>query len=153
MWSGAPGEGERRHLSVMFCDLVDSTALGQRLDPEDLHEIIHTYQTRLNPAIEAYEGHVAQYLGDGLLVYFGYPTAHEDDAERSIRAGLAILDVMEALNPDRWAPAHLARMRLLAVPRRSRRALEPRHHGARASSCPTRAGSMASAARRAARWA
>ncbi len=97
---GAPGEGERRHLSVMFCDLVDSTALGQRLDPEELHEIIHTYQTRLNPAIEAYEGHVAQYLGDGILVYFGYPTAHEDDAERSIRAGLAILDAMEALNRE-----------------------------------------------------
>ena len=73
----------------MFCDLVDSTALSSRLDPEDLREVVRAYQTTCgggDPALDG--GHIAQYLGDGLLVYFGYPQAHEDDAHRAVRAGL-----------------------------------------------------------------
>jgi len=82
---------ERRQLTVMFCDLVASTALGARLDAEDLREVVTQYYEAATRAVERYEGHVANYLGDGLLIYFGYPRAHEDDAERAIRAGLDIL--------------------------------------------------------------
>lgn len=82
----------------MFCDLVGSTALSQRLDPEDLRRTVLTYQESASEIIKGFEGHVAQYLGDGLLVYFGYPVAHEDDAERAIRAALAMLDALPALN-------------------------------------------------------
>src|SRR5262245_60310295 len=89
---------ERRQLTVMFCDLVDSTALSSRLDPEDLREVVRAYQTACEEVIQRYGGHIAQYLGDGLLVYFGYPQAHEDDAPRAVRAGLGILDVLVALN-------------------------------------------------------
>ena len=74
--------GERRQLTVMFCDLVGSTPLSARLDPEDLREVVRNYQATCAEVIHRYEGHIAQYLGDGLLVYFGYPTAHEDDAAR-----------------------------------------------------------------------
>ena len=66
-------EGERRQLTVMFCDLVGSTALSEQLDPEDLHAIVRAYQNACRQVIERYEGHIAQYLGDGILVYFGYP--------------------------------------------------------------------------------
>ena len=81
--------GERRQLTVMFCDLVGSTALSEQLDPEELQTVVRTYQEVSAQVIERYEGYIAQYLGDGLLVYFGYPAAHEDDAARAIRAGLA----------------------------------------------------------------
>src|SRR5262245_26744644 len=91
-------EPERRQLTVMFCDLVDSTSLASRLDPEDLREVIGAYQTDCAEAIERFEGHVAQYLGDGLLVYFGYPQAHEDDARRAIRAALEIVEATERLD-------------------------------------------------------
>ena len=96
----APGssDAERRQLTVMFCDLVDSTALSSRLDPEDLREVVRAYQTTCEEVIQRYGGHIAQYLGDGLLVYFGYPQAHEDDAHRAVRAGLGILDALVALN-------------------------------------------------------
>lgn len=87
-------EGERRQLTVMFCDLVGSTALSEQLDPEDLQTVVRTYQEVSAQVIERYEGHIAQYLGDGVLVYFGYPTAHEDDASRSIHAGLEILSAL-----------------------------------------------------------
>ena len=86
--------GERRHLTVMFCDLVGSTALSEQLDPEDLQSLVRTYQQVSAQVIERYEGYIAQYLGDGLLIYFGYPAAHEDDAARSIRAGLEILEAL-----------------------------------------------------------
>lgn len=76
--------GERRQLTVMFCDLVGSTALSEQLDPEELQTVVRTYQEVSAAVIERYEGYIAQYLGDGLLVYFGYPAAHEDDAARSI---------------------------------------------------------------------
>jgi len=84
-------QAERRRLTVMFCDLVGSTALAERLDPEELREMMHAYQGACSEAIARFEGHVAQYLGDGLMVYFGWPTAHEDDVERAARAALAII--------------------------------------------------------------
>ena len=80
--------GERRQLSVMFCDLVGSTALSGRVDPEELQEIISNYHNACANVIERFNGYVAKYLGDGLLVYFGYPVAHEDDARRAVRAAL-----------------------------------------------------------------
>ena len=92
------GQGERRHLTVMFCDLFGSTALSQQLDAETYREIVRAYQARGAEAIERYEGHVVQYLGDGLLVYFGYPQAHEDDAERAVRAGRDVLRDLEMLS-------------------------------------------------------
>ena len=92
-------DAERRQLTVMFCDIVDSTALSEKLDPEDLRELIRRYQETCNKVIDRFEGHVAQYLGDGLLVYFGYPQAHEDDAQRAARTGLAIVEAVSRLNP------------------------------------------------------
>src|SRR6185369_4938927 len=89
---------ERRQLTVMFCDLVDSTALSAQLDPEDLREVIRQYQETCTTVIQRYEGYIAQHLGDGLLVYFGYPVAHEDDARRAVRAGLEILAGLPPLN-------------------------------------------------------
>src|SRR5262249_18887055 len=83
----APADAERRQLTVLFCDLVDSTALSSQLDPEDLREVVRAYQDTCAKVIARFEGHIAQYLGDGLLVYFGYPQAHEDDAQRAVRAG------------------------------------------------------------------
>jgi len=92
--------GERRQITVMFCDLVDSTVLGQRLDPEELQRVIRAYQDACAQVVRRYEGHLAQYAGDGLLVYFGYPHAHEDDAERALQAGLAIVDAIARVNTD-----------------------------------------------------
>jgi class 3 adenylate cyclase/predicted ATPase len=89
---------ERRQLTVMFCDLVDSTRLAGQLDPEDLREVVLAYQATCVEVLQRFDGHVAQYLGDGLLVYFGYPQAHEDDAQRAVRTGLSILDAMGTLN-------------------------------------------------------
>ncbi len=90
--------GERRQLTVMFCDLVGSTALSERLDPEELREVVQAYQEMCATAIARFEGHLAKYLGDGVLVYFGYPLAHEDDAQRAVRAGLEILTSLPQLN-------------------------------------------------------
>ena len=90
--------GERRQLTVMFCDLVDSTALSGRLDPEDLRNVVRAYQDTAAAVINRYEGHIAQYLGDGLLIYFGHPVAHEDDARRAVLTGLEIIEEMAALN-------------------------------------------------------
>jgi class 3 adenylate cyclase/predicted ATPase len=91
-------EAERRQLTVMFCDLVGSTDLSVRLDPEDLREVVRAYQEMAAEVIQRYEGHIAQYLGDGLLVYFGYPLAHEDDAQRAVYAGLGISEAIATLN-------------------------------------------------------
>lgn len=85
------GDAERRHLTVMFVDLVGSTALSGRLDPEEMREAITLYQNAVAGAVTRFDGHVAKFMGDGVLCYFGWPVAHEDDAERSIRAGLAIV--------------------------------------------------------------
>lgn len=81
----------------MFCDLVGSTALSEQLDPEELREVVRAYQETCTEVIRRYDGHIAQHLGDGLLVYFGYPLAHEDDAARAARTGLGILEVVRAL--------------------------------------------------------
>ena len=97
-------EAERRQITVMFCDLVGSTALSEQLDPEDLRGLMQAYQQAAGAVIERYGGHVAQYLGDGLMTYFGWPRAHEDDAERAVRAGLEIVEAVKAVE----APAPLA---------------------------------------------
>ncbi len=91
-------EAERRQLTVMFCDLVGSTDLSGRLDPEDLREVVRAYQETAAEVIERYEGHIAQYLGDGLLIYFGFPVAHEDDAQRAVHTGLGIVEAMVSRN-------------------------------------------------------
>ena len=99
--------GERRQLTVMFCDLVGSTALSEHLDPEELQTVVQTYQEVSAQVIERYEGYIAQYLGDGLLVYFGYPAAHEDDAARAIRAGLEIVTALEQARSQFPQPVHV----------------------------------------------
>ena len=88
---------ERRQLTVLFCDLVGSTALAARLDPEDLREIIGVYHRCVADTVARFGGFVAKYMGDGVLVYFGYPQAHEDDAEQAVRAGLAVADAVGRL--------------------------------------------------------
>ncbi len=92
--------GERRQLTVMFCDLEGSTALSQRLDPEDLRDILRSYYDAVSRSVSALDGHVSQYLGDGALVFFGYPHAHEDDPQRAVWAGLALLTEVSVLNED-----------------------------------------------------
>ena len=92
-----PRPAERRQITVMFCDLVDSTKLASGLDPEDFKAIMHAYQRACGAVVERYGGHVSQYHGDGLEVYFGYPVAHEDDAERAVRAGLAVIEAVTAI--------------------------------------------------------
>jgi class 3 adenylate cyclase/predicted ATPase len=91
-------EAERRQLTVLFCDLVGSTPLSGQLDPEDLRAVVRAYQEAAAEVIRQYEGHIAQYLGDGLLVYFGYPTAHEDDPRRAVHTGLGIVQAIATLN-------------------------------------------------------
>jgi class 3 adenylate cyclase/predicted ATPase len=91
-------DAERRQLTVLFCDLADSTRLARQLDPEDLREVMQAYQATCVDVIQRFAGHVAQYLGDGLLVYFGYPQAHEDEVQRAVRTGLGMLEAMGTLN-------------------------------------------------------
>src|SRR5712691_3426990 len=97
---GAPAQAdaERRQLTVMFCDLVGSTELSARLDPEDLREIIAAYHRTVADVVRGFDGFVAKYMGDGVLIYFGYPRAHEDDAERAVRAGLGMIDAVGRLD-------------------------------------------------------
>jgi class 3 adenylate cyclase len=94
----APAHAERRQLTVMFCDLVGSTELSARLDPEDLREVIAAYHRVVADVVRSFDGFVAKYMGDGVLVYFGYPRAHEDDAERAVRAGLDVIDTVGRLD-------------------------------------------------------
>src|SRR6516164_9626152 len=91
-------EAERRQLTVMFCDLVDSTKLSSQLDPEEYREVVRVYQKVCSEGITRFDGHIAQLLGDGLLIYFGYPYAHEDDAQRAVRTGLGMLAALGDLN-------------------------------------------------------
>src|SRR6266699_3546235 len=91
-------EAERRQLTVMFCDLVDSTPLSGQLDPEDYRDMVRAYHNVCTEVIQRYEGHIAQLLGDGLLIYFGYPHAHEDDAQRAVRAGLGMVEAIATLH-------------------------------------------------------
>ena len=88
---------ERRQVTVMFSDLVGSTALSARMDPEDLREVISAYQKCVAETVQRFGGFVAKYMGDGVLIYFGYPQAHEDDAERAVRAGLELVAAVGAL--------------------------------------------------------
>ena len=88
---------ERRHVTVMFSDLVGFTALSGRIDPEDLREVISAYQKCVADTVQRFGGFVAKYMGDGVLVYFGYPQAHEDDAERAVRAGLELIQAVSGL--------------------------------------------------------
>jgi class 3 adenylate cyclase len=94
----AQDTAERRQVTVMFSDLVGSTALSARMDPEDLREVISAYQKRVAETVQRFGGFVAKYMGDGVLVYFGYPQAHEDDAERAVRAGLELIQAVGGLN-------------------------------------------------------
>ena len=96
--AGTQNTARLRHMTVMFCDLVDSTPLAGLLGPEDFREILSGYQHACVRAIERFDGHTAKYVGDGLVAYFGYPRAHEDDAQRAVHAGLDILDEVVALN-------------------------------------------------------
>ncbi len=93
----APAQGERRRVTVLFCDLVGSTALSARLDPEDMSELLRAYQNCCAETIARWDGYLARYLGDGVLAYFGWPRAHEDDAERAVRAGLALVETVPML--------------------------------------------------------
>ncbi len=103
-------QGERRHLTVLFCDLVGSTEIASHLDPEEWREIVAGYHRAAAQAIERFGGHVAQYLGDGVMAFFGYPEAHDNDAERSARAGLPILDALSKLNEHATQPKLSARV-------------------------------------------
>jgi class 3 adenylate cyclase len=109
----ASPEAERRHLTVLFCDLVNSTTLAGHLDPEDYREVVRAYHQACTAVMHQYDGYIAQYLGDGVLVYFGYPLAHEDDAQRAVRAGLGMLRAMDPLNtqltlsPEDWLAVQL----------------------------------------------
>jgi len=94
---GAVSIGERRQLTVMFCDLVGSTALSTQLDPEELHGLITTYRNTCCEVVARYGGHVAQYLGDGLMIYFGWPVAHEDAAERGVRSALEMVQAVKSI--------------------------------------------------------
>jgi class 3 adenylate cyclase len=94
----APADAERRQLTVMFCDLVGSTALSTRFDPEDLRVVISAYHRAVAESVTQFDGFVAKYMGDGVLAYFGYPRAHEDDAERAVRAGLGAIDAVGRLD-------------------------------------------------------
>jgi class 3 adenylate cyclase len=97
-------DAERRQLTVLFCDLVGSTQLSGQLDPEDLRVVVRAYQEAAAEVIQHYAGHIAQYLGDGLLVYFGYPTAHEDDARRAVHTGMGMVQAIATLNTRLAAP-------------------------------------------------
>ena len=99
----APAEAERRHLTVMFCDLIGSTALSARLDPEELREVIGAYHRAVAEIVAGFDGFVSRYMGDGVLIYFGYPQAHEDDAERAVRAGLEL--VVASVRSSRTLPS------------------------------------------------
>ena len=91
-------DGERRQLSVMFCDLVDATMLSGQVDPEEYREILRAYQSTCAEVIHQFSGFIAQHLGDALLVYFGYPQTHEDEAQRAIYVGLGMLEAVQTLN-------------------------------------------------------
>ena len=97
-------EAERRPLTVLFCDLVDSTRLASHLDPEDLRDVVRAYHQTCAAVIQRFDGYVAQYLGDGVLVYFGYPVAHEDDAQRAVWTGLGILEALAPLTAQLRCP-------------------------------------------------
>jgi Double zinc ribbon/Adenylate and Guanylate cyclase catalytic domain len=103
----ASAGGERRHLTVLFCDLVGSTEIAARLDPEEWRETVAGYHRAAAEAATRYGGHVAKYLGDGVMAFFGYPEAHDNDAEREARAGLEMLDAIAKLNEQAPPPSDM----------------------------------------------
>jgi len=105
-----PLPGERRHLTVLFCDLVNSTSIATQLDPEEWREVVADYHRAATQAIERFGGYVAQYLGGGVMAYFGWPEAHDNNAERAVRAGLAIIDAVAKLNEHAARPKLSARV-------------------------------------------
>jgi DNA-binding winged helix-turn-helix (wHTH) protein len=114
-----PSVTERRQLTALFCDLVGSTTLARQLELEDYHSVIRAYQGTCAAVIEHFEGHIAQYLGDGMLSYFGHPQAHEDDAQRAIHAALGIVEELEALRTRlkrEWGIRLAVRLQNLAAP-------------------------------------
>ena len=104
------GKAERRRITVMFCDLADSTLLSQNLDPEDLREVIRAYQTSAAAIIHKYDGYIAQYLGDGLLIYFGWPKAHENEVERAVLTALEIIEEITTTLNERLEVQHDVRL-------------------------------------------
>ena len=98
---GRPTAAERRQITVMFCDLVGSTALSEKLDPEDMRDILMAYRSACNEIVDRYEGWIAQFRGDEILIYFGYPEAHEDDPARALRAALEIIPAVQSIEA-RW---------------------------------------------------
>ena len=132
---------ERRQLTVMFCDLVGSTALAARLDPEELRDVIGAYHRCVSEAVRRFDGFVAKYMGDGVLVYFGYPQAHEDDADRSVRSALALVEACRSrvrLRAARLAPHRLwptaSVLKGAQFPRRARRVASRRSGAPRTGS-------------------
>ena len=109
MSGGFPGQAERRQLTVMFTDLVGSTALSSRLDPEDMREVIGGYHRWVAEIVSEFGGFVAKHMGDGVLIYFGYPQAHEDDPERAIRAGLQLIQTISRIGSP---PAKILQVRI-----------------------------------------
>jgi hypothetical protein len=99
--------GERRQLTVMFCDLVGSTALSEKLDPEELRSLLHAYRILCGDVIARYDGFAARYVGDGILTYFGWPWAHEDDAERAVRAALEIAHTVKQASSTEHLSVHI----------------------------------------------
>src|SRR5215470_6074296 len=108
--SATSAPGERRHLTVLFCDLVGSTEIAAQLDPEEWREVVAAYHGVAAEAITRYGGYVAKYLGDGVMAFFGYPEAHDNDAERAARAGLAMLDAIAQLGSQAGHPKLAARV-------------------------------------------
>ena len=99
-----PHVAERRHMTVLFCDLVGSTALSQRMDPEDMGDVLRSFHDLVSASVTRFDGYVAKLMGDGALVYFGFPQAHEDDPERAVRAALALVDALRGMQPVRGVP-------------------------------------------------
>jgi class 3 adenylate cyclase/tetratricopeptide (TPR) repeat protein len=106
----SPTDGERRYLTVLFCDLVGSTEIATRLDPEEWREVVASYHRAATEAVTQFGGYVAQYLGDGVMAYFGWPEAHDNNAERAVRAGLGIIDAISKLNDNSARPKLSARV-------------------------------------------
>ena len=102
--------GERRQLTVMFCDMVGSTAIGARLDPEDFRDVVEAYHHCVAENVTRRGGFVARYMGDRVLIYFGYPVASEDDAERAVRAGIGIVEAVPRLNTVAGPPSICVRV-------------------------------------------
>jgi class 3 adenylate cyclase len=105
-------QGLKREFGVMFCDLVDSTSLSQQLDPEDYRAVVRMYQEAAVAQLQPYDGYVAQYLGDGLMIYFGWPRAHEDATHRAVYASLALIEALGPLHDTYLAPQYGVRLQV-----------------------------------------